>query len=108
MTGTMVEPLVLPELTFEEEPHIYRLNGVAIPSVSKLMEPLRNLSYSRVDRKTLEKAAAKGTTVHNSIENWIKFGIDDVPMEHREMIASQWETGPRKTILRSVGRRLET
>lgn len=83
MTATTVKPLVLPELTFEDAPHIYRLNGVQIPSVSRLMEPLKDISYARVDRRTLERAAAKGTAVHNSIENWIKFGIDDVPREHR-------------------------
>lgn len=83
MTATMVKILELPELTFEEAPHIYRLNGIQIPSVSRLMEPLKNISYAGVSGRTLEKAAAKGTAVHNSIENWIKFDIDDVPTEHR-------------------------
>ena len=81
--ATMVKPLELPELTFEEAAHVYRLNGVQIPSVSRLMEPLKNVCYSGVSNKTLERAAAKGTTVHNSIENWIKFGIEDVPAEHK-------------------------
>lgn len=83
MTATTVKTLELPELTFEEEPHIYRLNGVQIPSVSKLMEPLKDKCYGRVGPKTLERAANKGTSVHNSIENWLKFGIEDVPVEHR-------------------------
>lgn len=83
MMATTVKALDLPELTFEEVPHIYRLNGVEIPSVSRLMEPLKEISYSRVDKKTLKRAADKGTSVHNSIENWIKFGIDDIPSEHR-------------------------
>lgn len=34
-----VEVPELPELTFDEASHIYRLNGDIIPSVSKLMEP---------------------------------------------------------------------
>ena len=41
MTATMVRAPELPELTFEEKRHIYRLDGVQIPSVSKLMEPLK-------------------------------------------------------------------
>jgi hypothetical protein len=41
------------------------------------------VSYAGVSSKTLAKAAAKGTTVHNSIENWIKFGIEDIPSEYR-------------------------
>ena len=82
MTDTTAKVLDLPELTFEEGPHIYRLNGVEIPSVSTLMAPLKNVCYAGVGAKTLENAANKGTSVHNSIENWIKFGIEDVPKEH--------------------------
>ena len=37
MTATTVKIPELTELTFEEGPHIYRLNGVEIPSVSELM-----------------------------------------------------------------------
>lgn len=73
----------LPELTFDEANHIYRLNGTVIPSVSKLMEPLKDQCYGGVSQKTLANAAAKGSSVHNSIENWIKFGIDDIPSAHR-------------------------
>lgn len=83
MTDTTVKALELPELTFEEAPHIYRLNGAQIPSVSRLMEPLKATNYAGVSDKTLAKAAAKGTSVHNSIENWLKFGIEDVQPEHQ-------------------------
>ena len=78
-----VEVPALPELTFEEGGHIYRLNGDVIPSVSELMVPLKERCYGGISKRTLENAAKKGTSVHNSIENWIKFGIDDVPSEHR-------------------------
>ena len=40
-----VEVPELPELTFDEASHIYRLNGDIIPSVSKLMEPLKDQCY---------------------------------------------------------------
>lgn len=83
MTATMVRVPELPELTFEEKRHIYRLDGVQIPSVSKLMEPLKASCYAGVSNRTLENAAKKGTSVHNSIENWLKFGIEDIPAEHR-------------------------
>lgn len=78
-----VEVPELPELTFDEASHIYRLNGDIIPSVSKLMEPLKDQCYGGISKRTLENAAIKGSAVHNSIENWIKFGIDDIPSEHR-------------------------
>lgn len=69
-------------LTFEEGPHIYRLNGLVIPSVSEVMEPLRAVHYAGISEKTLEKAAAKGTSVHNAIENFLKFEIDDISAEN--------------------------
>lgn len=43
-----VEVPELPELTFDEASHIYRLNGDIIPSVSKLMEPLKDQCYGGI------------------------------------------------------------
>lgn len=73
----------MPELAFEEKTHTYKLNGVVIPSVSSIMEPINAVKYDRVDSYTLDKAAQKGSAVHDAIENYIKFGIDDIPTEHR-------------------------
>lgn len=80
---TMVNIPEMPELRFDEKSHIYRLDGVEIPSVSRVMEPLKASSYAGISEKTLARAADKGSSVHNSIENWLKFGIDDIPEEHR-------------------------
>lgn len=49
----------MPELRFDEKSHIYRLDGVEIPSVSKVMEPLKASSYAGVSEKTLARAADK-------------------------------------------------
>lgn len=70
-------------LTFDEDTHIYRVDGIEVPSVSAVMRPLSNAKYDGISSRTLEKAAAKGTSVHNGIENYIKFGIEDVPEEHQ-------------------------
>ena len=59
----------IPELVFEEEKHIYMLNGLEIPSVTRIMEPLSQHEYGAIDKWVLEKAANRGTAVHNSIEN---------------------------------------
>ena len=67
-----------PELTFEEERHIYKLNGVIIPSVTTLMKPLTEEVYGGIDEAVLRVAAEKGTAVHNAIENFIQFGIEDI------------------------------
>lgn len=80
---TMVKIPDTPELLFDEKSHIYRLDGAEIPSVSKIMEPLKASGYAGISEKTLARAADKGSSVHNSIENWLKFGIDDIPEEHR-------------------------
>ena len=47
-----VEVPELPELTFDEASHIYRLNGDVIPSVSKLMEPLKDQCYGGISKRT--------------------------------------------------------
>ncbi|MBQ9703872.1 MAG: hypothetical protein IJV68_04940 [Clostridia bacterium] len=83
MIPTMIKLPNLSELSFTDEDHIYRLNGVIIPSVSAVMEPLSMAKYKGISESTLDRAANKGTSVHNAIENYIKFGIDDVPPEHR-------------------------
>ena len=76
----------LEELTFDEKPHVYRLDGIAIPSVSQVMEPLNRAKYARINERTLMNAADRGTAVHNSIENLLKFGFEDYPAEHKAYI----------------------
>lgn len=72
-----------PELTFTEDSHTYRLNGVEIPSVTTLMKPLSQTIYGSIDTDILAKAAKRGTEVHAAIENYIKFGITDITPEHQ-------------------------
>ena len=83
-----------PELTFDEGEHIYRLNGEVIPSVTQVMKPLNQAKYDGISEKTLDNAARRGTTVHNSIENYIKYEFVDCPLEHRpyvEAFVKWWE-----------------
>lgn len=81
--GMIKEFPELPELTFDEDSHIYCLDGIQIPSVSRVMEPLKDSTYGGISERTLRKAAEKGSSVHDSIENFIKFQIQDVNPEHR-------------------------
>lgn len=71
-----------PELTFEEVSHVYRLNGLVIPSVTTLMRPLSDDFYSAVDPDILNRAARRGTAIHNAIENYATFGIEDIPAQY--------------------------
>ena len=83
MTDKTIRLPEFPELVFDEEPHIYLLDGVQIPSVSNIMEPLNRAKYDGISERTLDRAAEKGTIVHNAIENFLKFDIVDIPSEHQ-------------------------
>lgn len=78
----MIQLPKFPELQFEEQRHIYSLGGVNIPSVSTIMRPLTNSYYGGIDVAVLNAAAKRGRTVHQAIENFLLFGIDDLPPEH--------------------------
>lgn len=77
MDNELLESLNFPELTFREEDHTYRLNGLIIPSVTTVMKPLSATVYKDVDEATLATAANRGTSVHEAIENFCLFGIKD-------------------------------
>ena len=68
---------------FDEEKHLYTLNGVKLPSVTEIMKPLADKEYKAVSEEVLNHAAKRGTAVHNAIENWIKYEIDDISEENR-------------------------
>lgn len=70
-----------PELTFDEARHIYKVNGVYLPSVTTVMKPLSSEFYKGIDEGVLGAAADRGTTVHNAIENFVKFEIKDIAPE---------------------------
>lgn len=71
------------DLAFDERSHTYKLNGIALPSVTTIMKPLSDNKYSTVREDVLENAATKGSAVHNAIENYLKFGIEDISEEHK-------------------------
>lgn len=68
------------QFEFDEENHIYKLNGTIVPSVSKIIEPIHQKIYEDISFHTLETAADRGTRVHRAIEFWNKYNfynIDD-------------------------------
>ena len=79
----MVEIPKFPELTFDEATHLYRLNGAELPSVTTVMKPLSTEVYGGVDEWVMERAAGRGTAVHNAVENWSLYGIEDIAPEYR-------------------------
>lgn len=59
---------------FDEEKHIYKLDGKVLPSITQICSVVSNLYYEEVDKSILEKASYRGTQVHNAIENYLKYG----------------------------------
>lgn len=82
MTGSTNGLQNLPELHFEEEKHQYYLNGMNLPSVTTIMRPLSSALYKDIDPEVLDKAATKGTIVHNAIENYVLYGIEDIDPDY--------------------------
>ena len=64
-----------PELTFDEGTHL-PAPGAELPSVTTVMKPLSSEVYGGVDEWVMERAAGRGTAVHNAIENWSLYGIE--------------------------------
>lgn len=62
-------------LTFNEENHEYRIDGVVVPSVSELLSPLTAEGYDRIAPETLRIAAERGTEVHEACEA-LDYGLD--------------------------------
>lgn len=80
-----MDRITVPEmkgLEFEEGPHIYRLDGAEIPSVSEVMRPLTNAKYSGISHATLGRAAERGSAVHQAAETWALYGYMDCPQEY--------------------------
>lgn len=104
MSNECVKPEIpqFPELTFEEERHLYYLNGLEVPSVTTLMKPLSSDFYSTVDPEVLNKAAKRGTAIHNAVENYAKFGIEDIPPVYAGYFAGfrEWWDSRKPEVLR--------
>lgn len=73
----------LNELQFCESTHTYTVNGYKVPSVSEIMKPLSAAHYGSIDADTLSKAANRGTKVHEAVENYLLFGVEDISKELR-------------------------
>ena len=63
-------------LTFDEETHIYRLDGVIVPSVTKILKELALVDFSGIDPVVLNKKAELGTYVHKCCELMVQDDLD--------------------------------
>ena len=64
------------EIEYVNETHQYLLDGVIIPSVSKLTAYALNEDFSNIPADVLEKASNFGTEIHGRIELYERMGIE--------------------------------
>ena len=62
------------DIFFDEQSHVYLVNGTATPSVTDILAPLHR-SYGAISPAVLEYAANRGTAVHEACE-LIDLGAD--------------------------------
>ena len=53
---------------FDEQFHVYRLNGEIIPSVTKIIRAIAGKDLSHIPPEILKNAAERGTAIHKEIE----------------------------------------
>jgi hypothetical protein len=63
------------EFVFDEVAHKYYLDGVELPSVTRILKPLYD--FSAIAPAVLKHAADRGSAVHRAIELWIADDLDE-------------------------------
>ena len=70
-------------IEFDEQKHLYTVDGVKMPSVTEILSPLTARHYGEISKETLRLAADRGTAVHEACE-CLDYGLDideDFPAE---------------------------
>jgi hypothetical protein len=67
-------------IEFDEEKHIYTVNGKVVPSVTDICNPITSEHYGAINAAILEMASRRGTAVHEATQ-LIDLGVmpDDDP-----------------------------
>lgn len=67
-------------LEYIDDTHTYIINGVIVPSITQILKFKFGGKYKNVSKAVLNRAAEKGTAVHEAIEAWCKHGTEsDLP-----------------------------
>lgn len=73
----------LDNLVFEEERHLYWVDGKAIKSVSHYLTPISGQVYQGIDKGVLDIAARRGTAIHFAVELYNAFGVIEIADEYQ-------------------------
>lgn len=71
------------EIEFNEKDHIYTKNGIVLPSVTQIMQPLYEAVYGKADMNASDNGKSKGKEIHRAIDDYCDFGIIDISEEYR-------------------------
>ena len=67
-------------LEYIDESHTYLVDGIIVPSITQILKYKFGGMYSGINKEVLQKAADRGTAVHEAIEKWCKAGEEsDLP-----------------------------
>lgn len=64
-------------LEYIDETHTYLVDGVIVPSITSLCKRRLGDRYPGVPKATLQRAADRGTEIHEAVERFCKTGIID-------------------------------
>lgn len=62
------------ELEYIDETHTYLVDGVIVPSITQILKIKFGKKYEGINKDVLQRAADKGTEVHEAIEKLCKTG----------------------------------
>lgn len=71
------------EIEFNEKDHIYMKNGIVLPSVTQIMQPLYEAVYGKADMNASDNGKSKGKEIHRAIDDYCEFGMIDISEEYR-------------------------
>lgn len=70
-------------LEYDDESHTYIVDGLIVPSVTQILGVKFGYKYAGVNHSTLERAASRGTAIHEAIEKYCKG--DETQIEVKEV-----------------------
>lgn len=73
---------------FDEQFHVYRLNGEIIPSVTKIIRTIAGKDLSHIPPEILKNAAERGTAIHKEIETGVIQSVEAKWIEQNIVRAS--------------------
>ena len=70
-------------IEFQESEHIYSKNGIVLPSVTQIMQPLYEQVYGKAYSGASDNGKSKGKEIHRAIDDYCEFGMIDISEEYK-------------------------